>query len=298
MKKLLVVGGTGFIGYHVIKEAKKRNFKVSSISKNKPKIARRLKGIKYIYVDFSKYDSLKKKLNEKYDFVINAGGYGINPDFGKEGDKLIYSHFQGLINLLKILPLKKVKKFVQIGSSAEYGNLNSPIKETANCLPRTPYSIAKYLCTKHLINLSKKYKYSVTVFRLFQVYGPKQDKNRVLPYLIDNCRKNKVFPTTKGNQLCDFCFIDDVVLAIFKSLTSKKSNCEIINLGLGKPIKIKFLINMVKKLLSSGKPKLGGLKYKKGINMNNFPNIQKAKKILNWRPTTSLLNGITKTISS
>ncbi len=298
MKKLLVVGGTGFIGYHIIKEAKKRKFKVSSISKNKPKIARRLKGIKYIFADFSKYNSLKKKLNEKYDFVINAGGYGTNPDFGKEGDKLILSHFQGLINLLKILPLKNVKKFVQIGSSAEYGNINSPIKETAKCLPRTPYSIAKYLCSKHLLNLSKKHKYSVTVFRLFQVYGPKQDKNRILPYLIDNCRKNKVFLTTKGNQLCDFCFIDDVVLAIFESLTNKKSNGEIINLGFGKPIKIKFLVNMVKKLLSGGKPKFGGLKYKKGINMNNFPNIKKAKKILNWRPTTNLLNGITKTISS
>ena len=298
MKKLLVVGGTGFIGYHIIKEAKKRNFKVSSISKNKPKITRYLKEVKYIFVDFSNYNSLKKELNEKYDFVINAGGYGTNPKFGKEGNKLIYSHFQGLINLLRILPSKNVKKFIQIGRSAEYGNVNSPIKETAICLPRTPYSIAKYLCTEHLINLSIKNKYPVTVFRLFQVYGPKQDKNRVLPYLIDNCRKNKVFPTTKGNQLCDFCFIDDVVLAIFKSLTSKKSNGEIINLGFGKPIKIKSLVNMVKKILSGGKPKLGGLKYKKGINMNNFPNINKAKKILNWRPATSLLDGIKKTISS
>ena len=62
MKKLLVVGGTGFIGYHIIKEAKKRNFKVSSISKNKPKITRYLKEVKYIFVDFSNYNSLKKNL--------------------------------------------------------------------------------------------------------------------------------------------------------------------------------------------------------------------------------------------
>ncbi len=298
MKKLLVVGGTGFIGYHIIKEASKRNFKVYSISKNKPKILRRIKGVNYILVNYSNYNSLKKKLSGNYDFVINAGGYGVNPEFGKEGNKLIHSHFQGLINLLRILPLKNVKKFIQIGSSAEYGNVKPPIKETTSCRPQMPYSIAKYLCTKYLMNLSIKYKYPVTVFRLFQVYGPKQDKNRILPFLIDNCKKNKTFLTTKGNQICDFCYIDDVVLAIFKSFTSKKSNGEIINLGSGKPIKIKFIIDKVRKNLSGGKPKFGGLKYKKGINMKNFPDIKKAKKILNWSPKTNLLNGILKTISS
>ena len=277
MKKLLVVGGTGFIGYHIIKEANKRNFKIYSISKNKPKNLRRIKGVNYILVNYANYNSLKK-LSGNYDFVINAGGYGINPEFGKDGNKLIHSHYQGLINLLRIISFKNVKKFIQIGSSAEYGNVISPIKETSSCLPQTPYSIAKYLCTKHLINLSIKYKYPITVFRLFQVYGPKQEKNRILPFLIDNCKKNKTFLTTKGNQTCDFCYIDDVVHAIFKSFTLKKSNSEIINLGSGKPIKIKYLINTIKKTLSGGKPKFGGLKYKKGINMKNFPDIKKAKK--------------------
>ena len=102
MKNLLIVGGTGFIGYHLLKEAQKRKYKVTSISLNRPKKLRYLKGVKYILADISNYKILKKKLNTSFNFVINAGGYGVHPGFGKEGDRLVYSHFQGLQNLLQI----------------------------------------------------------------------------------------------------------------------------------------------------------------------------------------------------
>ena len=62
MKKLLIVGGTGFIGYHLLKEAQKRKYKVTSISINKPKKLRNLKGVNYILADISNYTILKKNL--------------------------------------------------------------------------------------------------------------------------------------------------------------------------------------------------------------------------------------------
>ena len=126
MKKLLVVGGTGFIGYHIIKEAKKRKWNVTSISLGKPKVKRFHKKVNYKLVDIRDYNSLKKKINDNYDFVVNAGGYGKHPDFNRSGQRLFNSHFSGLINLVKILSKKKLKKFIQIGSSAEYGKIKSP----------------------------------------------------------------------------------------------------------------------------------------------------------------------------
>ncbi len=61
MKKLLIVGGTGFIGYHLSKEAQKRKYKVTSISLNRPKKIRYLKGVNYIIADISNYKIIKKK---------------------------------------------------------------------------------------------------------------------------------------------------------------------------------------------------------------------------------------------
>ena len=298
MRRMLVIGGTGFIGFHVVKEAKKRGFDTHSISLNSPKKKRFIKGVKYIKVDITKNEDLKRKIKKSYNYVVNAGGYGLHPDFGKKGDILIKSHFLGLINILETLKKKNLKKFVQIGSSTEYGKINSPIKETAYGSPQTPYAVAKLSCTNYLLHLYQTQKLPVVILRLFQVYGSNQTGDKILPFLIENCKKNKKFLTTVGKQYCDFCHIDDVVNAIFKSLIKGKTSGEIFNIGSGKKIQIKNLIKLVKKLIGKGKPIFGGLKYKKGTNMRNFPNINKAKSKLNWKPKISLIEGLKKTISS
>tara|TARA_B100001057_G_scaffold33692_1_gene30577 strand:- start:1076 stop:1978 length:903 start_codon:yes stop_codon:yes gene_type:complete len=298
MKHILVIGGTGFLGFHLVKGAKKRGYKVTSISLNNPKKKRFIKDVAYIKADISNLKILQKKIRGNFDYVVNAGGYGKHPNFGREGNKLFKSHFFGLVNILKVLSLKKIKRFVQIGSSAEYGKAKSPLKENVKCDPRTPYSIAKLSKTILLQSLHQTYKFPTTILRLFQVYGPAQDNNRILPFLIYNCLKNKKFKTTKGEQICDFIYIDDVVNAIFKSFKSKKSIGEIINIGSGKPIKIKKIILIIKKIIGKGNPIIGGLKYKKETNKKNFPSIYKAKSKLGWLPKIKLTEGLIKTIKS
>ena len=298
MKRLLVVGGTGFIGYHIIKEAKKRKWNVTSISLGKPKKKRFHKNVQYKQADIRNYKSLKKKISSNYDFVVNAGGYGKHPDFNKSGEKLFDSHFLGLINLIKALSKQRLKKFIQIGSSAEYGKIKSPQIENSQCLPKTPYALAKFSCTNFLQNFYQIDNFPVTILRFFLVYGPNQDNNRILPQVIENCLKNRKFPTTKGDQYCDFCFIDDAVKAIFKTLVSKKTNGEIINIGFGKPIKIKNTINLARKLIGKGKPQFGKLKYKKETNMKLYPDIKKAKRIIGWYPKVKFLQGLKLTIAT
>ncbi|MAV56530.1 MAG: hypothetical protein CMI79_03260 [Candidatus Pelagibacter sp.] len=298
MKKLLVVGGTGFIGYHIIKEAKKRKWKITSISLNKPKNVRFHKNVNYIKVNFSDFKKLKNKLNGNYDFVVNAGGYGVHPNSDNSGKKLFNSHFLGTVNLVKILSKKKIKKFIQIGSSAEYGRAKHPQVENSKCFPKTPYALTKFACSNFLQNFNQINNFPVTILRFFLVYGPKQDKNRILPQIIEKSLNNKSFPTTNGQQYCDFCFIDDAVRAIFKTFFSSKTSGEIINVGLGKPIKIKKVITMTIKYIGKGKALFGKLKYKKDTNMRLYPNIQKAKKLIKWKPKIKFAQGLKLTISS
>lgn len=296
IKKILVVGGTGFIGYHVISEALKKKWKVTSISLNKPKKIRFHLKVNYKFARIEDFNSLKKNIKSNYDYVVNAGGYGKNVGFDKEGEKLLHSHYQGTLNLVKIFSKKKIKKFVQIGSSAEYGDSQSPQLETAKCNPRTPYAIAKYLSTILLIKYFKIRKFPSIILRFFLVYGPRQDENRILPSIIKSCLKNKSFPTTKGDQYCDFCHVDDVVNAIFKSLLLNKIKGEVFNIGSGKPIQIINLIKLVKKFIGRGKPLIGKLKYNEGINKKLFPDIKKAKNKLKWRPLVKFDDGLRHTI--
>ena len=298
MTKILVVGGTGFLGFHIIKQAKKKNWKITSISLNKPKKKRFHKNVKYIFANIANLKLLKKKLVGNYDYVVNAGGYGQHPDFGKLGDKLFKSHFIGLVNLIKILSKKKIKRFVQVGSSAEYGYAKAPQIESTICNPKTPYGIAKFFCTNFLLKLNQINKFPVVILRLFLVYGPNQATNRILPQIIINSLKNKKFPTTNGNQYCDFCFVDDVVSAIFKAFNSRRATGKIFNIGSGKPIQIKKVIKQTVNLIGSGKPLFGKIKYKKNSNMKLYPNITSAKKILKWKPNLKFEKGLNLTINS
>ena len=74
-KKLLIFGGTGFLGFHTAKRALRNGWEVSSVSKNKPLAQRYLKGIKYHFCDISKKKKLEKILNKKFNYIINYSGY-------------------------------------------------------------------------------------------------------------------------------------------------------------------------------------------------------------------------------
>ena len=297
---LLVVGGTGFIGYHLVLAAKKKGWKVSSISLNKPKKYRYVKDVNYLKVDIANLKKLEKKLNQTFTYVVNLGGYGKHSSFGEGGDKIIKVHFLGLVNLIKVLNRKKPKKFIQIGSSVEYGEAQAPQKESFDFNPSvaSPYALAKSLCTQFLRTLYKTEKYPVTILRFFLVYGPKQDENRILPQIIKGCLKNKKFNVSKGSQIRDFCFIDDVINAIFLTLKSRDANGKIFNIGSGKPKKIKTVINQICKIIGKGKPQFGKIKYKIGENMNLYPSIKKARIELKWKPKVNFNYGLKIVINS
>ena len=266
---------------------------VTSLSSQKPNKKKRLQNVKYLKIDITnKYKLLKIK--KDFDYIVNLAGY---VDHSNK-KKTLESHFIGCKNLASIFIDKKIKKFIQIGSSIEYGKLKSPQIENKKNLQSTysVYGRAKLLSTKFLIDLNKKKKFPSTIIRLYLVYGPKQDINRVIPITIKNALENKKFDCSKGLQYRDFIFIDDVVTAILKILKNKKTNGEIINIGSGKPFRIRDLINKICFIVGAGKPIFGKIKMRKDEIKALYPNINKAKKILNWRPKISLNDGLRKTI--
>ena len=270
---ILIVGGTGFIGYHLAKKSLKKGWQVTSISSRPPRKKRYLPKVKYILCDITKKKSLKKNIRKYFNYVVNLGGY---VDHSNK-KKTFKSHYIGCKNLAEIFLKKAPIAFVQMGSSAEYGNVKSPQKENAKCNPKSVYGQAKLLSSIYLIDLFKKQKFPSTILRLYNTYGPRQDLNRFIPIIISGCIKNKKFPCSKGNQLRDFLHIDDVVDAILKSLTNKNAKGQIINIGSGKPRIIKNIIEYIKKILKGGYPLFGKVKLRKDEILKVYPDINKAK---------------------
>ena len=294
-KKILITGGTGFIGYHLAKKCLSLNWSVTSLSTNKPSNKRKLKKVKYKICDISKKKELFKKLDINYNYVVNLAGY---VDHSNKR-KTIKSHYNGCKNLSSIFLKSKLEKFIQIGSSVEYGKINSPQIENNKNKQKTysAYGKAKLLSTKLLLNLKKKYDFPATIIRFYLIYGPYQDENRVVPITILNAIKDNEFNCSDGKQLRDLLHVDDAVRAIIKSLKNKKVSGEIINIGSGKPLKIKNIILRICKLVGFGKPKFGKIKFRKDEIMSLYPNINKAKKLLKWKPKIKFNSGLTQTIN-
>tara|TARA_Y100000590_G_scaffold140338_1_gene160954 strand:- start:3090 stop:4010 length:921 start_codon:yes stop_codon:yes gene_type:complete len=294
-KNILIVGGTGFIGYHLAKKSIEKGWQVTSISSRYPKKIRYLSKVKYIICDITKKRLLNKSIRKSFDYVVNLGGY---VDHSNK-KKTLKSHYEGCKNLTEIFLKKTPLAFVQMGSSLEYGNANSPQKENIKCRLKkikSTYGKAKLLSSIHLINLFKKKKFPSTVLRLYLAYGPQQDVNRFLPIIINGCIKNEKFPCSKGVQLRDFIHVQDVISAIIKSLINKNARGQIINIGSGKPRKIRSVIEDVKKISKGGYPQYGTFKLRKFEILKLYPNIKKAKKIINWRPKISFKKGLRSTI--
>lgn len=292
-KRILITGGTGFIGYHLSKRCIKLGWSVTSLSSNSPKTNKKIQGVKYIKVDIRDKKKLFK-IKKDFDYIVNLAGY---VDHSNK-KKTLESHYIGCKNLASLFLNKKIKKFVQVGSSIEYGKSRSPQIENKKNSQSTfsIYGKAKLLSTKYLMAIYKKEKFPATVIRLYLVYGPKQDINRVIPITIKNALLDKKFNCSTGLQFRDFIYIDDVINAILKTLKNIKTNGEIINIGSNKPVRIKDLIIRICSLVGSGKPIFGKIKLRKDEIKSLYPNINKAHKILRWRPKISLNTGLKRTI--
>jgi nucleoside-diphosphate-sugar epimerase len=294
---LLVIGGTGFIGHHLLRAACRRGWQITCVSLNPPPKERFVNDICYLNFDMTDRSLVKKYLDKTFDYVVNLGGYIKHQLFQDGGRVLIESHFSSLQNLVEVLPRHRLKRFVQIGSSDEYGQAPAPQHEEQREQSISPYSLAKTASTHFLQMLNRTENFPSVIIRLFLTYGPGQDSSRFLPQIIRGCLNDATFPTSPGEQLRDFCYVDDTVLGILKALTQPKIEGNVFNVASGKAMTIRAVIEKVCELTGSGNPHYGEVPYRNDENMSLHANISKAKNMLKWESSTSLDTGLKKTIN-
>ena len=298
-ENLLIVGGSGFIGSHVVKQAVSEGFNVSIISRKTVPADKKIENIEYIVVDISKYVDLLDKLNGKlFHHVINLGGYVNHSNYSESGDRVFNTHFNGVKNLVDCIDNTSLKSFIQIGSSDEYGDNPAPQSECQRESPISPYSFSKTATTHFLQMLYRTEEFPVVILRLFLVYGPGQDENRFIPQIIKGCMNNEKFPVSYGKQLRDFCYIDDIVQGILSATKVDSVKGSVINLASGDPVSIYDVVNLIQKLIKKGAPDFGKIPYRKKENMELYANVKKAKNKLSWCSKIYLEVGITRVVDS
>ncbi len=295
-KRILVLGGNGFIGKNFVNRFSKNNF-ISVVHFKKKNDVIKKKNVEYINLDIKSTLQIHKKLPLDYNYIINLSGYVDHSDLNNNGFNVINTHLLGLFNLVNYFKKSnKLEKFIQIGTGDEYGNNISPFNELKREQSFSPYSYAK-VAANHFVEMSfKNINFPAVGCRIFLSYGPHQDFNRLIPQVIYGCLKNLDFPVSSGIQYRDFCYIEDVINAIEALIKSKKTLGNIYNIGSSKPIMVKTIIKKIHKNIGTGNPVFGNNPLRKNESLKLFANTDKIFKHTKWSPKVNIDQGLNKTI--
>ena len=292
-KKSIVTGGLGFVGSHLAEKLVDLNHTVTIIdnfSNGKlENIKKFKKKVTIIKADISKRGVWQKKFRDN-DYVFHFAALAdIVPSINNPS-KYFDTNVKGTLNVLEASRKYNIKKFLYAASSSSYGIPKKyPTKENEILDPKYPYSLTKKLGEDLVLHWGNVFKLNVISLRFFNIYGERSRTNgnygAMFGIFLVQKLKGKPFTVVgNGKQKRDFTYISDVISAITKAIKLKKSNI-VLNIGSGKC----FSINYIVKLLS------GDIIYipkRPGEPEITWSNINKAKKLLNWRPRVSIESGV------
>lgn len=303
MKKILIAGGSGFLGSHLCRALiKKKNFVYcvdNNITGSKKNISDliSLKNFKFI-----KHD-IDKPINLKVDQIYNLACPASPPKYQLNPVKTIKTNFIGTLNLLE-LARKNNSKFLQASTSEIYGNpLEHPQTEKywGNVNPiglRSCYDEGKRASETLCFDFYRQFKLNIKVVRIFNTYGPnlKQGDGRVVSNFIIQALKNQnITIYGEGNQTRSFCYVSDLIEGLVKMMNSNKHFTGPVNLGNPIETTILKLAEIIIKL-SNSKSKIVYKKLPSDDPDRRKPDISLAKNKLKWKPIVSLNDGLLSTI--
>jgi len=288
--KYVVTGGAGFIGSNLVDELIKNGHEIHIIDNfSSGKKENCNSKAKVHCLDISKSKNLNKisKVLNGCDAVFHcAASARVQPSIA---DPINYekNNTIGLINILKTAVDLNVRRFIYSASSSAYGSTDQlPSHENDLTNPISPYASQKYYGEITCRMFSEVYNIETVSLRYFNVFGERQNLEgayaTVIGIFLDQLSKN--IPLTvngNGKQRRDFTYVGDVVNANILACNSPNvGKGEVINIGSGKNISI----YTVAKMLSNS------IEFKKALKepFANLASIEKAKKLLDWEPQTSL----------
>lgn len=299
---IVVTGADGFVSSHLCDYLVSHECKVLAlIKRNSSGIFKNLnfkkKGLKIKWGDTQDLPLLLQ-VTKNTDIVFHLAaqshvGYSLYNPF-----ETYMNDVTSTLNILESARINDIKRIVHAGSSEIYGKpQNVPIDESHPLSPRSPYAAAKASSENLLQSYFFTYGLPVVMSRFFNIYGPRQGLDQAIPKFILQAINDK--PITiygDGNQTRDYTFVSDAVKAYVKLGLIKKLEGQVLNIGSGKEIKIKDLARTII-TLSKSKSKLSfDKKLRSGETPRLLCNNSQAKITINWKPETSLIEGLKQTI--
>ncbi|MBA7637133.1 UDP-N-acetylglucosamine 4-epimerase [subsurface metagenome] len=300
-KNILVTGGAGFIGSHIVDRLSPENKvfvldnlftgQLTNLEKSKDRIT------------FVKGDIRDKELvNDivaKVEYIFHLAAHVGNIRSLKDPYFDMDVNIGGMLNLLEACRNSNIKRLVYSSSGAIFGEARYlPIDEEHPLNPESPYAVSKLAAEKYAFAFYKVYGVPTVTVRYFNAYGPRQDSSEyanAVSIFLSLTRQGK--PVTifgDGEQTRDFIFINDIVNANILAATQPAAIGEIFNISTGVVHNIKQLIDIIAQV-SGRKIPFSHADFRAGEVRHSKANIDKVRKLLGYSPQTELEEGLLQT---
>ncbi len=301
-KKILIIGGSGFIGTHLTNELLEQGYSnITIYDMYKPKV----EDIKYVLGDFSNFELISPLIKDCDVVFLLAAMIGVdncrnNPDLVRK------VNFENTKILIDQLVQAKVKRIIFTSSSEVYGNSKEiPYKEDGILEPISVYAKSKVDIEEYLKETQKNSSTTVGIVRLFNVYGPWQKKEFVVSIFIDAALKNENLTIFgNGDQTRTFTFVKDVAKGLVLLSEYTKTPYEIVNLGSNQEYSIKQLAEKVLEELPESTSTIEYIQHGDGSVRDSsyeidrrVPSVDKAKQLLGFEANVTLSEGLKKIIN-
>jgi UDP-glucose 4-epimerase len=307
-KRILVTGGAGFIGSHLVDELIPYapdtvivvdNFFLGKME-NLEKAKKAFEGLKVYREDVSDYTATENIIrNEKIDVVFDLAVKPLPYSFTNPEGAYMTS-VRIAYTLCSLLKKGLFETMIHFSSSEAYGSaVHVPMDENHPLNPTTPYSAGKASADLLIMSYYRTFNVDATVIRPFNTYGPRQNDQTyaaVVPVTIKRILSG-LPPCVEwdGRQTRDFIFVNDLVHAALQSYFRKETRGRIVNIAGGKEIQIGWLVETLARLMNyegeiERKPK------RSADIARHYADISLAKELLGFEPVTDMEQGLKETI--
>lgn len=309
---VLVTGGAGFIGSHIIEFLLKNNVKYIRIldnlsTGNKNNIEpflEKYSNVEFMWGDICDLETCRKACKNMM-VICHQAALGSIP---RSIDNPLDNHnvnVNGFFNILIAAKENNIKRVVYASSSSVYGTNDKSIKiENENGEPLSPYAVTKYIDELYAKIFTKTYSMECIGLRYFNIFGPRQNPNGVYAAVIPKFIKmiiNNENPIINGDGTYsrDFTYIDNVVHANLLALTTNNNSCfgQIFNVGTNNSISINNLFIMIKQILRKNECEVVYGPFRKGDVPYSNASIDKISTLLGYVPRVYFEEGLEKTIN-
>jgi UDP-glucose 4-epimerase len=316
MERVLVTGGGGFVGTHLVKRLIEEGNEVTVFDLqrgNSNILSGCAEKVRFIRGDVTNRTALEKVFAEEFDVIYHLSAVVGIKKYLEDPLKVVDVNVIGTRNLLE-LTLRMNSKFVFTSTSEIYGkNPNTPWKEDYDrvlgntALDRWVYSTSKALCEHMLFSLHRTHGLPMMIFRFFNVYGPAQSPVNVVPYnvcMMLKGRNPRIYDDadTENHTRC-FTYIDDIIDGVVRGARDEKALGQAFNIGSERETTVRELLELMLKV--AGKKEILELEVvdvRKHLGEKyediprRVPDVSKARELLGFKTKCSLEEGLKKTI--